>query len=219
MKIQGRAAAAVSVALVLSGGVGAGAEILADGLSGHQVTTLRAILAVVQAATPDGRPLHPTLHRLYREIDSSVHVVRIRISSARVVTGIAGRFWIESLGADGRHEATITLNLWTIDRVLARSPGAEIVTFEGLSRTERYARVLGHELAHAAWALGDAERARFVVEVQARSLEVARRAQATGTVDEKNRSAVRENERLVRQLEDPALEAEAAVTAELRASR
>ena len=66
---------------------------------------------------------------------------------------------------------SILLNVRTIDRVLTGSPEAQLVTFEKLGRTERQAQVLGHEMAHAAWTLRDAENTRLVVEVQRRSLE------------------------------------------------
>ena len=219
MRIQGLAGTAVSVALVLSGAVRAEAEIRTDGLSGRQLKTWKAIVAVIEAVGPDGQPLHPTLHHLYRELDSSAHAVRIQIPNTKGTSAIAGRFRVESLGSDGRHEASITLNLRTIDRVLTGSPDAQLVTFERLGRTERYAQVLGHEMAHAAWTLGDAENTRLVVDVQRRSLELARRAQTEGVAGEGFSEAVRENERLVRSLEGPALAAEAAITEELRASR
>jgi hypothetical protein len=76
--------------------------------------------------------------------------------SSRDPTGssaIAGRFRLESVGRDGRHEASLTLNLRTIDRVLTGTPDAQLVGFERLGRTKRYAQVLGHELAHAVWTL------------------------------------------------------------------
>ena len=219
MRIQGLAGKAVSVALVLSGAVRAEAEIRTDGLSGRQLKTWKAIVAVIEAVGPDGQPLRPTLHRLYRELDSSAHGLRIVIPSTKGSSAIAGRFRVESLGTDGRHEASITLNLRTIDRVLTGSPDAQLVTFEKLGRTERYAQVLGHEMAHAAWTLGDAENTRLVVDVQGRALELARRAQTEGTGAKGFSGAVQENERLVRWLEKPALAAEAAITEELRASR
>jgi hypothetical protein len=78
--------------------------------------------------------------------------------------------------------------------------------------------VLGHELAHAAWTFADPERARFVVEVQRRSQEQARRAQTEGTAGEGFSDEVQETERLVHLLEEPAIAAEAAITEELRAS-
>jgi len=219
MRVQGLAGTAVSVALMVSGAVRAEAEIRTDGLSGRSLKTWKAILVVIEAVGPDGQPLHPTLHRLYRELDSSAHAVRILIPDTKGSSAIAGRIRIEALGADGRHEATILLNSRTIDRVLTGSADAQLVTFERLSRTERYAQVLGHEMAHAAWTFAEAERARLVVEVQRRSLELARRAQTEGTAGEGFSDAVQENERLVRLLEEPALAAEAAITEELRASR
>jgi hypothetical protein len=219
MRTQGLAGTAVSVAMVLSGAARAEAEIRTGGLSGRGLKTWKAILAVVEAAGPDGRPLHPTLHRLYRELDSSAHTVRLLIPDTKGSSAIAGRFRIETLGVDGRHEASITLNVRTIDRVLTGAADAQLVTFEKLGRTERYAQVLGHEMAHAAWTLGDAENARLVVDVQRRSLELARRAQTEGVAGEGFSEAIRENERLVRLLEEPALAAEAAITKELRASR
>ena len=219
MRIQGLAGTAVSVVLVLSGAARSAAEIRTDGLSGRRLKTWTAIVAVVEAAGPDGQPLHPTLHRLYREIASSPHVVRVVIPDTTGSSAIAGRLRLESVGKGGRHEASRTLNLRTIDRVLTGTPDAQLVGFERLGRTKRYAQVLGHELAHAAWTLADPERVRLVAEVQARSHELARRARTEGVAAEGFSAAVAENERLVRRLEEPALAAEAAITGELRASR
>jgi len=218
MRIRRLAGTAVSVAMVLSG-ARVEAEIRTDGLSGRNLKTWRAIVAVVEAVRPDGQPVHPTLHRLYRELESSEHTVRILIPDTKGSSAIAGRFRFDTLGMDGRHETSILLNVRTIDRVLTGSPEAQLVTFEKLGRTERQAQVLGHEMAHAAWTLRDAENTRLVVEVQRRSLELARRAQTEGVAGEGFAEAVQENERLVRSLEEPALAAEAAITEELRASR
>jgi hypothetical protein len=195
------------------------AEIRTDGLSGRHLKTWKAIVAVIEAVWPDGQPVHPTLHRLYRELESSEHTVRILIPDTKGSSAIAGRFRFDTLGTDGRHETSILLNVRTIDRVLTGSPEAQLVTFEKLGRTERQAQVLGHEMAHAAWTLRDAENTRLVVEVQRRSLALARRAQTEGVAGEGFAEAVQENERLVRSLEEPALAAEAAIHEELRASR
>jgi hypothetical protein len=219
MRVQGLVGTAVLVAMVPAGAVRSEAEIRTDGLSGRSLETWKAIVAVVEATDRDGRPLHPTLHRLYTEIESSPHVVRIVIPDTKGSSAIAGRFRIDALGTDGRHEASILLNVRTIDRILTGSPDAQLVTFETLGRTERFAQVLGHEMAHAAWTLGDAEKTRLVVGVQRCSLELARRAQTEGVAAEGFSEAVRENERLVRLLEEPALAAEAAITEELRASQ
>ncbi len=219
MRIQGLAGTAVSATLVFSGAVWAEAEVRTDGISGRQLKTWKAIVAVIEAVGPDGQPLHPSLHRLYRELDSSTHVVRILIPDTKGSSAIAGRFRIDTLRADGRHETSILLNVRTIDRVLTGSPDAQLVTFEKLGRTERCAQVLGHEMAHAAWTLGNAEHTRLVADVQRRSLELARRAQTEGTAGVGFSEAVQQNEKQVRSLEEPALAAEAAITEELRASR
>jgi hypothetical protein len=219
MRTQGLVGTVVLVATVLAGAARAEAEIRTDGLSGRGLRTWKAITTVIEATGPDGQFLHPTLHRLYTEIESSPHVVRIVIPDTKGSCAIAGRFRIEAFGSDGRHEATILLNLRTIDRVLTGSADAQLVTFEKLGRTERYAQVLGHEMAHAAWTLKDAENTRLVVDVQRRSLELARRAQTEGVAVEGFSEAVQENERQVRRLEEPALAAEAAISEELRASR
>jgi hypothetical protein len=216
MRTERLAGTAVAVALVLSGAARAEAEVRTEGLSGRGLKTWKSIVAVVEAKGPDGQLLHPRLHQLYRELAANGHAVRILIPDAKGSSAIAGRFRIEGLGADGRHEASITLNLRTIDRVLTGSPDAQLVSFERLSRMERYAQVLGHEMAHAAWTLGDTENTRLVMDVQRRSLELAYRARTEGVAGEGFSQAVQENERLVRLLEEPALVAEAAITEELR---
>jgi hypothetical protein len=217
--MQGLAGTTVSAAIVFSGARVAEAEIRTDGLSGRSLKTWKTIVAVIDAVGPDGQPLHPTLRRIYRELDASAHTIRILIPDTKGSSAIAGRFRIDTLGTDGRHETSILLNVRTIDRVLTGSPDAQLVTFEKLGRAERYAQVLGHEMAHAAWTLQDAGNTRLVVDVQRRSLELARRARTEGVEGEGFAEAVRENERLVRSLEEPALAAEAAITGELRARR
>ena len=219
MRIQGLMGTAVSVAVVFSGALRVEGGIRTDHLSGHQLKKWKSIVAVVQAVGRDGQPLRPMLHRLYREIESSPHDVRIELPGTKGTSAIAGRFRIEPLGADGRLEATILLNLRVIDRVLTGSPGAQLVTFETLGRPERYAQVLGHEMAHAVWAFADPEHTRLATRVQADAAALARRARTEGTTAEGFSQEVQQTERLVRLLEQPALDAEAAITEELRTSR
>lgn len=223
MRIQWLAGTVV-LAAALSSLPQASAEIRTDGLSGRQLKVWKAIVAVVEAVGPDGRPLQPTLDRLYRELESSPHVVRIVLPSSELSCAIAGRFRIESLGSDGRHETSITLNLRAIDRVLTGSADAQLVTFETLGRSERYAQVLGHEMAHAVWTLADSERILLVADVQQRSAELARRsvelARHTGTdaaAAAELAATVQAHERIARSLEEPAVAAERNITRELRA--
>ncbi len=66
--------------------------IRADGLSGADARVWRAILRVVHARDGDERLLHPTLHALYHDVDSSPHVVRIEMPRPRGASAVAGRF-------------------------------------------------------------------------------------------------------------------------------
>ena len=217
MRIQGLAGTAVSVAMVLSGAVRAEAEFRTDGLSGRQLKTWKSIVAVIEEADRDGQPLHPTLHRLYRELDSSAHAVRIVIPATKgssaigPVPGRVARVRRPARGLDHPQPPD--------DR-----PGADglpgrvsWVTFETLGRAERYAQVFGHEPAHAAWALADPEHTRLVAGVQCDAYALARRAQTEGTAGEgfsgcrwrRPRSSCAAGS-------GPALAAEAAITEELR---
>jgi hypothetical protein len=219
MRLLGLAGTVVAVAVVLSMAGAAEGEIRTDGLSRRNLKAWKAIVDVVEAVGADGQPRHPVLRRLYRELDASTHTIRILIPDSAGTSAIGGRFRIDSLGSDGRHETSIVLNLRVIDRALTGSPQAQLVTFDTLGRAERRAQVLGHEMAHAEWALRDPQNARLAAEVQQRSLALAERARTEGTAGEGLAEALERNEQLVRSLEEPALEAEAEITRELRAKR
>jgi hypothetical protein len=206
------------VVLALAQAATVEAAIRTDRLSGGALRTWSAIVEVVRAVDHDGRPLHPTLHRLFHELETSVHVIQIEMPRFRGSSGIADRFRIEALGKDGRHEGSIRLNLRTIDHVLT-GPREQTVPFVSLGRHERRAQILGHELAHAAWAFAEPDRARLALEVQERAQQLARRAQTVGIHESGFGERVEESERLIRMLEEPAIAAEAAIAAELAASR
>jgi len=133
---------------------------------------------------------------------------------------------VTAVDPEGRaHEGVIILNLRAIDRA-STGPAAVradgFIPFEGLGRTERYAEVLGHELAHAVWHLASMERARLAqrlqgqVEEQARMLLAAGAGSGTGQVPQEQVEGI---EQLARELEEPAETAEVATWEELRASR
>ena len=109
------------------------------------------------------RPLHPTLRGLFDAVDAGPHTVFIEMHDAK--SYVAGRFAVTRVDVEGRaHEAILILDLRAIDkasteRAAARADG--FIPFRGLTKHERYAEVLGHELAHAAWHLASTERARL----------------------------------------------------------
>jgi hypothetical protein len=213
-----RIVAGTASAVLLGLGVsGAGAEIRTDRLSGGRLKAWKRIVALVLAVDHDGRPLRPTLYRLWHEVDASEHVVQIELVRPRGgASAIAGCFWIETMDPHGRFQARVRLNLQTIDTA---SPELQAVPFDGLSRAERRAQVLGHELAHAAWALAEPTRARLVVGVQVDAERLARRSVDAGTAGPVFARQAQDGERMEQMLEEPAVAAEAAVAAELRTSR
>jgi hypothetical protein len=196
-----------------------------DRLSGEQLEAWNAIVAIVAAEDRDGRPLHPTLRRLWDAVGSSAHVIHIELpDSKRSYT--AGRFAITRVDPEGKsHEGTLMLNLRAIDRAstgrgAARADG--FVPFQGLGRKERYAEVLGHELGHALWSLADPERARLVMPLQSAGERLMRRvvhAAPESANSAELRARATEFERLSRALEESAEAAERAVWEELRASQ
>jgi hypothetical protein len=192
------------------------AELRTDRLSKGQRKTWKGLEAMARATDPQGRALVPTLHSLWNEVESSPHVIHVELRRQRGSGAIAGRYRIERLDPDGHIEATLTLDLRTIDRVLLGGEGAQHVPFGELGRTERRAQVLAHELAHAVWVGSRRERAQLAVEIQRETERLATLARTVGTATPGFDAEVETNERLIREMEEPALLAEGAVSAELK---
>lgn len=126
--------------------------ILTDRLTKSQLKAWNSILEVVLAEDSEGRPLRPTLYDLYHQVDASGHEIQIALSTQRATMDAVGFCKIEI-----HHErppeqvVLIQLNLGIIDRAVShgRSRRADgLIPFAGLKKKERYAEVLGHELAH-----------------------------------------------------------------------
>jgi hypothetical protein len=194
----------------------ASAELRTDRLTKGQRRAWKALEAIAAAADLQGRPRHPTLQRLWVEVDSSPHLVYVVLRRPSGSGAIAGRFRIERIDPDGHFVATLILDLRTIDRILPGGEGTQHVPFGELGRAERRAQVLTHELAHAAWAGSRPERAQQAFEVQSEIERLATLARTVGTSAPGFGAQVEACERLIRQMEEPALRAEAAVSAELK---
>jgi hypothetical protein len=145
-------------------------NIITDRLTGKDLRRWEAIKRVVLAEDIEGQPLHPTLRDLWDRLERSGHVIYIEMrGTGRAVSNIAGLFHIERLDPEGlKHVAVIRLYPETIDRAYV-GPSVDgpegFIPFQGLSKEERYAEALGHELAHAVDILSDPARARMVKEV------------------------------------------------------
>ncbi|MFN0118909.1 MAG: hypothetical protein ACKV2V_00240 [Blastocatellia bacterium] len=127
----------------------------------------QAIEQIVFAEDQAGQVLHPTLRSLWEWADTSGHAIYIElIPLSNIASSTAGNFNVERLDPTGeRHQASLKIYLGNIDQALvgpgtARADG--FIPFAGLSRDERYAEVLGHELGHAADILAELKKTRKV---------------------------------------------------------
>jgi hypothetical protein len=145
------------------------AGILTDRLPAKQLERWRKIERIVFDVDAEGHILHPVLHALWKWVDTSGHAIYIEIPEPQNMPSCtAGTFRLERLDPTGQHHiAVIRLSLSSIDNAYV-SPATTrpdgLIPFEGLGKEERYAELLGHELAHAEDILLDLERARLVEE-------------------------------------------------------
>jgi hypothetical protein len=188
-----------------------------DRLSRAQLRVWRSILDIVTAVDKRGRHLYPTLYGLYRQADTSGHLIRIELSEEESLSR-AGQFSIETLDPRGvRHLTTIRLNLATMRRTYVGEDARYsngLMPFSGLGTKQRYAEVLGHELAHAVDVFQNAESLQLYqqLEREARDLDA-------GDVKDANCDRLKRLEsvnQLMRQIERPAEAAELEIWRELR---
>jgi hypothetical protein len=195
-----------------------------DALTKGQLKIWKRVVALVMAEGRDGQPLHPTLRRLWDAVDHSRHVIRIEMPDTK--SYFAGRFEITRVDPTGEaHEGLLILNLRGIDRASTGRAATRVngfVPFRGLDKTERYAEVLGHELAHAVFHLASTEKAQLAEQLQGLIEEQARMLLATeagGGSPERRKGQETDLDRLARELEEPAETAEEAIWEELQVSR
>ncbi len=145
------------------------AGIVTDGLSPAQLRVWKSIVEIVKASDKGGRIRHPTLYALYHRIESCSHLVRIEFTQTESMAR-AGQFTIEKLDPKNlRHEVTIHLNLATIRQAHVGENVRHhngLIPFAGLDTKQRYAEVLGHELAHAVSVFQSAEMQRLYQQLE-----------------------------------------------------
>jgi hypothetical protein len=219
---DGRAGAAVRARRVTTRGF------VTDRLERKDLDRWRAIerLALARDAST-GQHLHPTLLRLWEWAEGSNHAIEIElVRRGHLSTCTAGSFRIEHFDPRGeRHTGVIRINLSNIDQAFIGPSAAQangFIPFLGLTREERYAEVLGHELAHAAFILSTLWRAQAIKEIvqQTNELLLSRRARKRGPVfDQELRRQILHRDAFLKEIESEAEAVEAAVWGELRASR
>jgi hypothetical protein len=183
--------------------------IVLDHLTARQLRVWESIVKVVLARDSDGHALHPMLYSLYHHAQASDHEIRIELSTRRTVLSAVGFCRIQPhTGVSLKEVVLIRLNLGMIDRAIASETSRRndgFIPFAGLSKKERYAEVLGHELAHVI---------RLISNAEYRGLYLERQALA----DARNED-VQVIDGLTRLIEAPAEEAEIEIWRELTAGR
>lgn len=201
--------------------------ILTDRLSKRNLQKWQAIERIVMATDAQGQPLHPTLRGLYEWAETSGHAIYVEMPSPqRAATCTAGSFMLEHFDPRGeRHVGVLKLYLNNIDSAyvgtkVARENG--FVPFDGLKREWRYAEVLGHELAHAAYILTNRSRAALVEELVENTNEMLL-TQARSTLlrplGQELWQRLTQRDELLKELEDQAESMEEAVWRELSAAQ
>jgi hypothetical protein len=143
--------------------------IVLDHLTGKELRQWRSIEDLVNTSAPNRAARYPTLRGLWQWAIQSGNAIYIELSSPDCAArAAAGKFLIERVDPQAaRHIGVIRLCLVNIDRSRPDVGGTRangFVRFAGLRKNERYAEVLGHELAHAAYDFASPERARMVHE-------------------------------------------------------
>jgi hypothetical protein len=126
--------------------------VLTERLTKSQLKIWESIIEIVLAEDGEGRPVHPALYELYHQADTSGYEIQIELSTQRATMDAVGFCKIELRAEPAPKEVVlIGLNLGMIDRAISseRSRRADgFIPFAGLKKKQRYAEVLGHELAH-----------------------------------------------------------------------
>ncbi len=191
--------------------------IVTSHMSRAQLRVWRSILDIVMAEDKDGRRLHPTLYGLYRQAETSGHLIRIEFAKAES-SSRAGQFSIETPDPKGaRHVTTIRLNLATIERAYVGEStrySNGLIPFSGLRTKHRYAEVLGHELAHAVAVFQDAGSLRLYEQLEKEAADL----EAGDLIDAHRDWAVKLEgvKQLMRQIEKLAEAAELEIWRELK---
>ncbi len=194
-----------------------------DRLSPRQLQNWKKIQGIVSARDAAGRLLHPTLERLWRQVESSGHTIFIDMR-APALESTAGIVVFERIDPEGKnHTLSICLYLSAIDNAdtsdwARRADG--FTPFKQLNREERYAQVIGHELAHVVLIMQDPYYAALVREQNGLRAELLARNRKGRKVvfDSENMLRLRRLAMLTGQLEAPANAIEIEIWRELAGS-
>jgi hypothetical protein len=201
--------------------------LLTTQLSAKELVRWKTIEQLVFAQTKTGELLHPVLHELWRWADNSGHIIQVQLVDSKMIqSSTAGSFNIEQFDPTGHcHVTSLKLYLSNIDQAVigpqvARPNG--FIPFEALSKEERYAEVLGHELAHVKYVLNNIMRTRLVhelVETTNQILLLHARSQPAALTSSEMKRRLTQRDELLRELEMQAEAIEEVVWRELISSK
>jgi hypothetical protein len=227
MVVMFRPGQAVYVALLLllaSTAANAETGIRLDRLSPKHLKLWEAIRQIIVAEDADGITLHPKLRNLFDQLQTSNHEIYLEfdeIDSKR--NCLAGQFLIEQLDPAGlRNVGVIKLYLRNIDHASTDPPPTlknEFLPLVGLRKLDRYAEVLGHEMAHAVDILFNPERASLVDDFLKKTDQLVERCLHSKKIEPELERELRQRDAFLNELEKPALIAEEQVWQELTKAR
>jgi hypothetical protein len=164
---RGQAGCIALILFFISTAANAETGIRLDRLSPKHLKLWEAIKQIIIAENKDGAALYPMLRSLFEQLKTSNHEIYLEFDQTDAGCHCtAGQFFIERLDPlGGPNVAVIKLYSRTIEHApidpLANSKN-KFVPLVGLNKLERYAEVLGHEMAHVVDILFDQERATLV---------------------------------------------------------
>ncbi len=197
-----------------------GGGIRTDRLSHKNLRIWKKIYLTICTRDAKGQLLHPKLERLWSQVESSGHVVYIEMSR-RTAESMAGKFTVERTDPEGRNDIlSIRLFLSAIKKASTREGARRtdgFIPFERLDETERYAEVLGHELAHAVLTIKNPRYAALAREQSRLEAELVTQILTAGkvVVDVYNELRMRRLDQLALQVEAPANAVEIEIWREL----
>jgi hypothetical protein len=215
---------AQSVSSGRAGAIASAPGFRTERLTPKQIRIWREIEKIAQARDKAGRPLHPRLHSLWERIQSSGHTAFIEMVERQAPTCAGGKTIMENAESDGNCKTVVIwLNLWAMNALInptvRRSDG--LIPFYRLDKYERYAEVVGHELAHAVLMLENPGYARLCSEYGSESAEllVMRSKGRNAADDEEIQQRRRQLQSLTDKIEKPAEMAELEIWRELRSGQ
>lgn len=214
-----KTALAVSLLTVIPNIHTAQAAIRTDRLSPRQLRVWNSIREIVFAKDRANRLLHPRLYGLWQSAESSGYLIFVGLDKpAENASSTAGDMVIEEVyPGGGQHIVSVRLFLSTINQAFAPRSVERFAPFAGLSRKARYAEVLGHELAHVETILGDPDYLSLYTVLDKEMISYCSKRKSQNGQDW-DQDAQRQLERidfLVKEIEKPAVAAEAEIWREL----